>query len=141
MKKWILAAVVAVTVPTAALACEGMESHHASLEPKKVTVTEVASLTKTKKVTPVDANGQKTRSEKGVIPGALLLTSSGSYELKELPADKASKLVFYCANEKCNASTQAAKKALEAGYTDVAVMPQGISGWKEAGQPTAKPNS
>lgn len=141
MKKWILAAVVAVTVPTAALACEGMEQHHAALEPKKVTVTEVATLTKAKKVTPVDANGQKTRSEKGVIPGALLLTSSGSYDVKELPADKASKLVFYCANEKCSASTQAAKKALEAGYTDVAVMPQGISGWKEAGQPTSKPNS
>lgn len=141
MKKWILAAMMAVTAPTAALACEGMEEHHAAMGPKKVTVTELASLTKEKKATPVDANGQKTRAEKGVIPGALLLTSSGSYDLKELPADKASKLVFYCANEKCSASEQAAKKALEAGYTDVAVMPQGISGWKQAGQPTAKPNS
>ena len=36
---------------------------------------------------------------------------------------------------------QIAKKAMEAGYTNVAVMPDGIMGWKKAGQPTSKPNS
>lgn len=143
MKRIVFSAVLAASfvVPTAALACDGAENH-ASMEPRKVTVTELASWTKEKKkFTPVDANGKSTRDNQGVIPGAILLTSSGSYDVKELPADKANKLVFYCANESCGASKQAAMKAVMAGYTDVAVLPEGIVGWKKAGQATAKPNS
>jgi rhodanese-related sulfurtransferase len=142
MKRIVMSAVLAASfiVPTAAFACEGME--HATVEPKKVTVAEVASWSKEKKkFVPVDANGKSTRESQGVIPGAVLLTSSSGYDVKELPADKANKLVFYCANESCGASKQAAKKALEAGYTDVAVLPEGIAGWKKAGQVTSKPNS
>lgn len=143
MKRLVLSLAVAASfaVPTAALACEGEGHHQAAREPKKATVAEVASWTKEKKATPVDANRDETRTKQGVIPGAVLLTSSSQFDLKELPADKASKLVFYCANQKCGASTAAAKRALENGYTDVAVLPEGIAGWKQAGQPTAKPNS
>lgn len=136
-----LAIALSLAVPSIALACDGHGETQASIEPKKITVADLATLTKNKKATPVDANGQETRAKSGVIPGAVLLTSSTEYALKELPADKAGKLVFYCASQKCTASHMAAKKALEAGYTDVAVMPEGIRGWKEAGQPTAKPNS
>ncbi|MEW5742090.1 MAG: rhodanese-like domain-containing protein [Myxococcota bacterium] len=136
-----LALAASFVVPSVALACEGHGPQQAAVEPKKVTVTELASLTKEKKATPIDANSEKTRAEKGVIPGAVLLTSSSQFAVTELPKDKASKLVFYCANEKCSASHQAAKRAMENGYTDVSVMPEGISGWKKAGQPTAKPNS
>jgi rhodanese-related sulfurtransferase len=143
MKLLSLSAALAVSfiVPSVALACEGHGPQQAAVEPKKVTVAELAALTKDKKATPVDANSQKTRDEKGVIPGAVLLTSSSQFAITELPKDKATKLVFYCANEKCSASHQAAKRALENGYTDVSVMPEGIMGWKKAGQPTAKPNS
>lgn len=141
MKRIILSMAVAASfiIPTAALACEGHQQ--ASVEPKKVTVAELASLTKDKKATPIDANSKQTREKDGVIPGAVMLTSSSQYELKELPADKASKLVFYCANQKCGASHAAAKRAMENGYTDVAVLPDGIAGWKSAGQATSKPNS
>jgi rhodanese-related sulfurtransferase len=135
-----LALAAAFVIPSAAFACDG-ENHQASVEPKKATIAEVAAWTKEKKVTPVDANGKDTRSSQGVIPGAVLLTSSSQYDVKELPADKTGKLVFYCANQKCGASHAAAKRALENGYTDVAVLPDGIAGWKQAGQPTAKPNS
>lgn len=45
-----------------------------------------------------DANGAATRSKFGVIPGAKLLDSDQKYDLSMLPADKDSKLVFYCAN-------------------------------------------
>jgi rhodanese-related sulfurtransferase len=45
-----------------------------------------------------DANGAATRSKFGVIPGAKLLDSDQNYDLSVLPADKDSKLVFYCAN-------------------------------------------
>jgi rhodanese-related sulfurtransferase len=141
MKRIVLSlALAAAVVPFAALACEG-EGHAAKAEPAKATVAEVASWTKAKKAVPVDANGSETRASQGVIPGAVLLTSSSKYDVKELPAAKDTKLVFYCANQKCGASHAAAQRALENGYTDVAVLPDGIMGWKQAGQPTAKPNS
>jgi rhodanese-related sulfurtransferase len=141
MKRFVMAAAVAASfaVPSLALACDGAEKQAAA--PKKASVSEVASWTKEKKATAVDANGKDTRAKQGIIPGAVLLTSSSGYDVKELPAAKDSKLVFYCANEKCGASHAAAQKALQAGYTDVAVMPEGIAGWKTAGQATAKPNT
>ena len=144
MKRLFLSLAVSASlfVPAAALACEGDAPQQAKMmEPAKATVAEVASWTKAKKATPVDANGQSTRSSQGVIPGAVLLTSSSQYDVKELPTAKDTKLVFYCANQKCGASHAAAKRAMENGYTDVAVLPEGIAGWKQAGQPTAKPNS
>ena len=81
----------------------------------------------------VDANGDATRQRMGVIPGAVLLTDSESFQLAELPADKSKPLVFYCANTYCGASHQAADKAILAGYTNVAVLPDGIAGWVKAG--------
>jgi rhodanese-related sulfurtransferase len=142
MKKLMLSAVLAVSalVPSMVLACGG-DSTQASAEPAKLDVKQLASLTKEKKAVPVDANGKSTRDSEGIIPGAIMLTSSSQYDVKELPKDKASKLVFYCANDKCGASHGAAKRAMENGYTNVSVLPEGIKGWKAAGQATAKPNS
>jgi rhodanese-related sulfurtransferase len=37
------------------------------------------------------------------------------------------------------ASHAAARRAVEAGYSDVSVMSDGIMGWNEAGKPVAKP--
>jgi rhodanese-related sulfurtransferase len=37
------------------------------------------------------------------------------------------------------ASHEAARRAVEAGYTKVDVMVDGIMGWKAAGQPTEQP--
>jgi rhodanese-related sulfurtransferase len=37
------------------------------------------------------------------------------------------------------ASHEAAGRAVDAGYTRVAVFVPGIKGWKDAGKPTAKP--
>jgi rhodanese-related sulfurtransferase len=120
--------------PAAALACEGEGA-----QVTKVTVKEGADLQK-QGATFVDANGAETREKLGVIPGAILLTSSSEFDAKkELPQNKDSKLIFYCANTHCGASHQAAEKASEAGYKDVAVLPDGIKGWKEAGMPTATP--
>jgi rhodanese-related sulfurtransferase len=143
MKRILMSLALAASfVPAAAMACDG-DGHHMAkaAEPQKATVAQVATWTKEKKAIPVDANGKSTRQSQGVIPGAVLLTSSSQYAVSELPADKNSKLVFYCASDKCGASHQAAKRAIENGYTDVAVLPDGIAGWKSAGQPTAKPNS
>lgn len=136
----VLLAAATLSAP-AALACEAMmkkQAQAAKAAVKNVTVAEVASLRQQEQVTVVDANGEQFRKENGVIPGALLLTNYRQYDpATELPASKSDKLVFYCANTQCKASHAAAKRALEAGYTDVSVLPEGLLGWKEAGQPTA----
>jgi len=122
------------------MACEHDKSKHADKKStvKKVTIAQVATFQKEKKATVLDANGADYRKQNGIIPGAVLLTHYQKYDLaKELPAAKDAKLVFYCANTECGASHTAAQKALEAGYTDVSVLPDGLMGWKQAGQPTA----
>lgn len=87
----------------------------------------------------LDANGEKTRKKDGVVPGAKLLSSASKYDVaKELPADKKTPLVFYCANTMCTASHVAAERALKAGYTDVSIMEDGIQGWKKRGKPAAE---
>ena len=86
----------------------------------------------------IDANADATRRRLGVIPGAVLLTDYETFLPNELPADKSKGLVFYCANEHCGASEEAAARALTAGYTDVKVLPAGIAGWAKAGKQTAK---
>ncbi|MBK7865492.1 MAG: rhodanese-like domain-containing protein [Archangiaceae bacterium] len=139
MKRILMSLVVsAALVPAAALACDGDMKAEANI--KKVTIAELA---KDKQARVFDANDPSFRVKHGTIPGAVLLTSSSSYDVKELGTDKNASLVFYCANTMCSASEGAAKRAVEAGFTNVAVLPDGLTGWKKAGQKTApvKPNS
>ena len=158
MKRIVMAAVLAATlVPAAvALACgkdcdcnhdksasaaaPGVKVAAAEKEPFKLAnVNEVAKLNTTSKLAFFDANTPDFRQKNGIIPGATLLTSASGYDVaKELPAAKDSKLVFYCANTKCMASHEAAKRAAGAGYTDVTVLSDGLLGWKGAGQPVAQ---
>lgn len=58
----------------------------------------VASQKKGDKVYLFDANSPETRTKMGIVPGAVQLSMAHNYDLKVLPADKKSKLVFYCAN-------------------------------------------
>jgi len=86
-----------------------------------------------------DANGKATREKMGIIPTAVLLPTASEYDVALLPADKASPVVFYCANERCTASHTAAKRAVAAGWSDVAVLGAGIKGWVDAGKAVDKP--
>ncbi|HVN63784.1 MAG TPA: rhodanese-like domain-containing protein, partial [Candidatus Binataceae bacterium] len=105
-------------------------------------VADLAKLMADKK-TPVniyDANRWSIRAGVGVIPGAHLLTSPEQYDVTgTLPPDKTALLVFYCANKMCTASHEAARRATDAGYSDVDVMADGIFGWKSAGEPVEMP--
>jgi rhodanese-related sulfurtransferase len=86
-----------------------------------------------------DANTDETREKEGVIPGAKILTSSTQFDVAAtLPPNKDASVVFYCANEACMASHEAAKLAVKNGYTHVSVMSDGIKGWKKAGKKTEK---
>ncbi|MBI3564422.1 MAG: rhodanese-like domain-containing protein [Elusimicrobia bacterium] len=90
----------------------------------------------------LDANNADTRAKYGVVPGAVLLSNYKKFDLaKTLPADKSQGLVFYCANPKCMASHEAAKRAAKAGYKDVSVMSDGIMGWVESGHPVDRPKA
>ncbi len=110
-------------------------------KPRSLTVGQLAALLKNPNPPKLyDANGDRTRREYGVIPGATLLPSSRSYALDVLPRDKSTELVFYCASVWCGAAETAAGRALAAGYSAVSVLPDGIKGWREAGMPTNKPN-
>jgi len=83
-----------------------------------------------------DANNADTRTESGIIEGAVLLDSYREYDLAALPQSKDASVVFYCGSTMCTASDKAADRAITAGYTNVSVMREGIKGWKKAGKKT-----
>jgi rhodanese-related sulfurtransferase len=86
-----------------------------------------------------DANSSDTRRAEGKVAGARLLSNYKTFDArKELPGDKTRRLVFYCYNEQCMASHAAAERAVKAGFKDVAVLSDGITGWKKAGGATEK---
>ena len=100
----------------------------------QVTVDELDRMLASHQCVAVDANGDATRRRMGVIPGAVLLTDDA---IDKLPRDRSQSLVFYCANEACRSSHEAATRAFLAGYTHVKVMPAGIAGWVRAGKQTS----
>jgi hypothetical protein len=61
-----------------------------------MTVDEVDKAIAAKEAQAVDCNGDRTRKKHGVVPGAILITDEEAYPASELPADKTTKLVFYC---------------------------------------------
>ena len=72
--------------------------------PDQFQIIHVADLAKllaepSSKVQVFDANHASTREKFGIIAGAHMLSSYDNYDVaKELPADKNTKLVFYCAD-------------------------------------------
>ncbi len=52
-----------------------------------------------------------------------------------LPADKSSRLIFYCNGIKCGKSKKAAAKAMAEGYDNVYVYADGMPVWEEKGMP------
>jgi rhodanese-related sulfurtransferase len=107
-----------------------------SVAPVPVSIDQAAQQITAGNAKAVDANGEATRKHMGVVPGAVLLSDSETYQVSELPTDKSTPLVFYCANTACSASHQAAEKAVTAGYQHVEVMGDGIAGWVKAGKQT-----
>jgi rhodanese-related sulfurtransferase len=79
----------------------------------------------------IDVNEEFTYAE-AHVPGAKLLAYD-AITVDLLPADKSSKLVFYCWSPECPAAGMAAKTAVDLGYTDVYCMYAGITGWQDAG--------
>jgi rhodanese-related sulfurtransferase len=55
--------------------------------------------------------------------------------LAMLPADKASRLVFYCNGVKCGKSKRSAEKVLKLGYDNIFIYAEGMPVWEEQGLP------
>jgi hypothetical protein len=64
-----------------------------------LTVDEVDAQMSAHQITPVDCNEDELRKKMGELPGAILVDETDSYPASVLPADKSTKLVFYCHDE------------------------------------------
>lgn len=112
------------------------EPAQAASDVATVTVEDVAQAISTGGVHIYDANSAKQYAS-AHVPGAAHLPFD-KVKVEKLPADKNAKVIFYCWNEVCSASHEAATRAAKLGYSDVSVMRVGINGWIKAGQPVEK---
>ncbi|MCP4020588.1 MAG: sulfurtransferase [Desulfobacteraceae bacterium] len=97
-----------------------------------VTAEYVAAKIAENKTLIVDARPQKTKFVKGHIPTAVNIPFSQFNDLKgKLPRDLNTPVIFYCGGLKCKLSHKSAAKAIEMGYTDVAVFAKGYPEWKK----------
>lgn len=126
-KKWLLA-VLAAGIVTAALASCGQEKNQqdtdtaqediVKAEYKKITAEEAKErMDQDDKIVILDVRTEA-EYEEGHVPGAIVIPNEtiGSESLKELP-DLDQEILVYCRSG--NRSAQAAKKLVEAGYTQV----------------------
>jgi rhodanese-related sulfurtransferase len=150
MKKLLLLSFVIVSAATASAGtyAGGLQTHRDIASTNAATseafnlihVADLQSMmdNSSQKLAIFDANSTDTRKTEGLIPGAKPLSSSSHYDVaKELPQDKSTTLVFYCANTACTASHAAASRAMNAGFKNVSVLADGIQGWKKSGKPVS----
>ena len=81
----------------------------------------------------IDSRPKRKKYDKGHIPGAISIPDSQFAKMQDqLPADKATPLVFYCGGLKCRLSHKSAKKAIDLGYAKVKVFADGYPVWVAA---------
>ncbi len=81
----------------------------------------------------IDSRPKRKKYDKGHIPTAISIPDSQFAKMQDqLPADKATPVVFYCGGLKCRLSHKSAKKAIEMGYTKVKVFAEGYPSWVAA---------
>jgi rhodanese-related sulfurtransferase len=129
--QWILLTALTFLVSTSVLAAGEAKEPFGSL-----TVDEVSKKLEQKGAYIFDANSLKVFGE-GHVSGAVNLPGL-KYPESILPKDKNATLIFYCKNEQCTASHEAAKQAAKYGYKNLYIMSAGIDGWAAAGKPVEK---
>lgn len=97
---------------------------------KEVTTEQLKAMVASKTVQIYDARS-KEAFDKSHVDGAVSLPVD-KFDASKLPSDKASAIAFYCGGPACTLAPAAAKKALEAGYTNVLVYHEGIEGWNKS---------
>jgi hypothetical protein len=96
MRRLLFVAAIAAAPLAACSKSEQADSskHEANLP--EMSVDEVAAGLDAKQLTAVDCNSERTRKRVGILPGAIVISDEETFPASELPADKATKLVFYC---------------------------------------------
>jgi rhodanese-related sulfurtransferase len=100
---------------------------------KSISPDALQRLIESGQVTVLDVNSRQSWMT-ARVPGARHLDPA-AYTVGDLPADKASTLVFYCSGPMCRKAPSAARRAKTMGYDNVKVMSAGISGWLDARLP------
>lgn len=85
-------------------------------------------------MTLIDSRPKARKYDLGHIPGAINLPDSQFDKMAAavLPADKSAALFFYCEGLACKLSNDSAAKAIQLGYTNVKVVPEGYPAWEKA---------
>lgn len=104
----------------------GITALAVATEVQILTPSQVYSELQKQRVTVFDVNPE-TIYKRGHVPKAKNISFNETQHL--LPESKTARIIFYCMNEMCSASHQAAETAIKAGYKNVARMPAGIAGW------------
>ena len=102
-----------------------------------ISIKDLKAAIDSKNVTVIDVNGTDSYKE-GHIPTAVDYEAVKDKLATVLPKDKNALVVAYCGGPQCGAYKAAAKAAVALGYTNVKHLPDGISGWKTAGEKTEK---
>ncbi|MBK9022193.1 MAG: rhodanese-like domain-containing protein [Sulfuritalea sp.] len=77
---------------------------------------------------------------KGMIPTAINISDTEfDKKIAELPADKATPLIYYCGGLECTLSDKSAEKARKLGYTNVLTYPPGYPEWEKLNGGAAAP--
>jgi len=102
MRTFLFAAALSITAvagcskPEKAVSAPAADKAETKLP--SMTLDEVDHALAANEAKAVDCNGDATRKKMGVVPGAILVTDDESFAATELPPDKTTKLVFYCAD-------------------------------------------
>ena len=81
----------------------------------------------------VEARPARKKYAKGHVPTAINIPNTFFDKMTDkLPADKNTRLIFYCGGPKCPLSLKSATKAKALGYTNVMLFQAGYPAWKKA---------
>jgi len=100
---------------------------------KSISPADLNQLMQAEPITIVDVNAPE-RWREARVPGARNLDPEG-FKAKDLAADKADTVVFYCSNFLCSKGPKAAARAKKLGYANAMVMSAGLKGWRDANLP------
>jgi rhodanese-related sulfurtransferase len=83
----------------------------------------------------LDARGDEAFEEEH-IPHAKSAPETALRERIEGLVQKESEIIVYCTDEDCKMSRRVGNRLEEMGYENVATVPAGIEGWRQAGHDT-----
>ncbi|WP_408634210.1 rhodanese-like domain-containing protein [Paraferrimonas haliotis] len=106
------------------------------VKPNPISLREASTLVGREDITFYDVNTLEIWAD-GHVPGSVYFNVKRWKRL--LPENKDATLIFYCANQLCDSSREAAVSTMELGYTNVFHMADGIWGWRQRGYPIERP--